>query len=103
MSLLLYGIVAKNAHPANFDESLVLIPAEGLTAVTACCEEANTDVESVLAFGNVVERIHQCTTIIPVRYGSLLPDEAAVIEHLADKSSQMPARIKLKIFSTSVG
>ena len=87
MSLLLYGIVAENAVPADFDESLLLIPADGLTAVTACCEQADTDVESVLAFGNIVERIHQRTTIIPVRYGSLLPDEAAVIEHLAEKSS----------------
>ncbi|MCX7111589.1 MAG: GvpL/GvpF family gas vesicle protein [Proteobacteria bacterium] len=87
MSLLLYGIVTENALPADFDVSLLLIHADGLTAVTACCEQADQDVESVLAFGNVVERIHQRTTIIPIRYGSLLPDEAAVVELMAEKAS----------------
>ena len=93
MSLLLYGIVAENSLPADLDESLRLAHAGGLAAVTACCEQADQDVETVLAFGNVVERIHQHTTIIPIRYGSLLPDEAAVIEHLAEKSEHYSQRL----------
>jgi len=93
MSLLLYGIVAENALPTDFDESLVLINVHGLTAVTAYCEQADTDVESVLAFGNIVEHIHQHTTVIPVRYGSLLPDEAAVSEHLAEKAGHFRKKL----------
>ena len=93
MNLLLYGIVAENALPVDFDESLLLIHAEGMAAVTACCEQADQDVETVLAFGNVVGRIHQHTTIIPIRYGSLLPDEAAVIEHLTEKAAHYRQRL----------
>ena len=93
MSLLLYGIVAENALPVDFDESLLLIKEDGLTAVTASCEQADQDVETVLAFGNVVSRIHQHTTIIPIRYGSLLPDEAAVVEHLTEKAAHYRQRL----------
>jgi hypothetical protein len=93
MSLLLYGIIAENALPASFDESLSLIPAEGLTAVTSNCDQADQDVETVLAFGKVVERIHHRTTIIPIRYGSLLPDETAVSELLAEQSGHFTKRL----------
>ena len=93
MNLLLYGIVAENALPVDFDESLLLIHAEGMAAVTACCERADQDVETVLAFGKMVGRIHQHTTIIPIRYGSLLPDEAAVIEHLTEKAVHYRQRL----------
>jgi len=93
MSLLLYGIVAENALPVDFDASLLLINVDGLTAVTASCEQADQDVETVLAFGSVVGRIHQHTTIIPIRYGSLLPDEAAVVGHLKEKAAHYRQRL----------
>ena len=93
MSLLLYGIVVENALPVDFDASLLLINVDGLTAVTARCEQADQDVDTVLAFGNVVGRIHQHTTIIPIRYGSLLPDKAAVVEHLTEKAAHYRQRL----------
>ena len=86
MNLLLYGIVAEQSLPVDFDISFILIHSSGLTAVTKLCDQANQDVESVLAFGKAVEIIHQLTTIIPIRYGSLLPDQEAVIEHLTEKA-----------------
>ena len=97
MSLLLYGIIAENTLPnePRLDARNVhLIHAEGLTAVTAQCEEAGQDMETVLAFGRVIESIHQNATIIPMRYGSLLPDEAAVIGHLTEKASHYRQRLE---------
>jgi hypothetical protein len=93
MSLLLYGVIAENTLPAGFDESLSLIPADGLVAVTSHCEQADQDVETVLAFGKVVERVHHRTTIIPIRYGSLLPDETAVSELLTERSGHFKKRL----------
>ena len=87
MSLLLYGIVSEHALTSDFDESLLLIHADGLGAVTAQCEQASPDVETIIAFGKVIERIHRHTTVIPIRYGSLLADEAAVIGHLSEKAA----------------
>ncbi len=86
MSLLLYGIVAGNTLPVDFDKALSFVNSDGLTAVVTRREEVSQDVESVLDFGKIVANIHQHTTIIPIRYGSLLPDETAVVQHLTEKA-----------------
>lgn len=83
MSFLLYGIVAEDGLAEGLADPLVSIPCAGLAAVAAACDHAGQELETVLAFGNVIERIHRRTTIIPVRYGTLLPDEAAVTERLS--------------------
>lgn len=93
MSLLLYGIVAEHTLPAGFDASLTLIQANGLSAVTANSEETDQAVESILAFGNVVERIHQRTTVIPIRYGTLLANRDEVIKHLTEKAGHYRQRL----------
>jgi len=41
----------------------------------------------------VVERVHRNTAVIPIRYGSLMSDEAAVIDLLIDKSSEYRVRL----------
>ena len=82
MSLLLYGIVAEAAPVEQAGAALLFIPGGGLAAAAAACAEAGQDVESVLAFGAAVERLHRQTTVIPVRYGTLMADAAAVAAHL---------------------
>ena len=82
MSLLLYGVVAENGLDEPPAAGLRLIPAAGLLAVASVCESASQEVEAVLAYGNLIERIHQRTPLIPMRYGTLLPDEEAVADHL---------------------
>jgi hypothetical protein len=82
VSLLLYGIVAADGLAEEDYADLVPIRSGGLLALTGVCETVSQEVEAVLGFGNIIERIHRHTTIIPMRYGTLLPDALAVAEHL---------------------
>jgi hypothetical protein len=83
VSLQLYGIVAADGLAEEDYADLVLIRSGGLAAVASVCEHADQEVEAVLGFGNIIERIHQHTTIIPLRYGTMLPDAEAVAGHLS--------------------
>lgn len=82
MSLLLYGIVADGSVKEAPDAQLIFLSGGGLMAVAKPCDNANREVESVLAFGKVIESIHLQTTIIPIRFGTLLPDATTVSSHL---------------------
>lgn len=93
MSFLLYGIVADGKPAKTPDESLVYIQGGGLFAVVAASGHISQDVESVLAFGKVVECIHRHTTIIPIRYGTLLPDADAVASHLSVMADDYRGRL----------
>ena len=44
--------------------------------------EGIADVEAALHFGQIVEHYHRQATVVPMRYGCRLPDEAAVTRHL---------------------
>jgi len=78
MSLLLYGIVMENAQ-FLVEPTISLISAVGLTAlVTNCDTEISREPAIVLAFGEQVMQIHQQTTLIPMRYGSILKNDDEV-------------------------
>lgn len=86
--LLLYGIIADDA-PLVVEPTMRLIKAAGLAAIVAACEaEISREPALVLAFGEQVMRIHQQTTVIPMRYGSVLVDEVEVIDHLHEHQAR---------------
>jgi len=87
MSLLLFGIIT-GEHPITIDADLRLIQSEGLAAlVRASDTELSRESSAVLEYGDKIMQIHQQTTLIPMRYGSLLADEKAVIKNLQDENA----------------
>ncbi|MFZ2725976.1 MAG: GvpL/GvpF family gas vesicle protein [Methylococcaceae bacterium] len=93
MSLLLYGIVAESVT-LTLAPPFQLISANGLSAIVQACEsELSREAEPVLAYGKHIMLIHQQTTLIPVRYGSVLANQAVVIEHLARNSVAYHSRL----------
>jgi hypothetical protein len=87
MSLLLFGIIAgENLNP--IDSDLRRIQSEGLTALVKVSDaELNRESSAVIAYGDQIMRIHQQTTLIPARYGSLLADEQEVTKHLINHAA----------------
>jgi hypothetical protein len=87
MSLLLFGIISGD-HSSSIDADLRLVQSEGLVAlVKASDTELSRESSSIIAYGDQIMRVHQQTTMIPVRYGSLLADEQEVVKHLTDHSA----------------
>jgi hypothetical protein len=83
-ALLLYGIVAENAL-LMLEPDMHLIKAGGVAAIVKASEtEINREPAIVLAFGEQVLRMHQQTTLIPMRYGSVLVNQDAVTLNLLD-------------------
>ena len=88
MSLLLYGII-NEALPLVIEPAFTLINATGIVAIVKTCEqEVSREPAIVLAYGEKVMAIHQQTTLIPMRYGSILANENAVKEHLQDNHTR---------------
>jgi hypothetical protein len=88
MSLLLYGIV-NEASALVIEPAFTLINATGIVAIVKACEqEVSREPAIVLAYGEKVMAIHQQTTLIPMRYGSILANENAVKEHLQDNHTR---------------
>jgi hypothetical protein len=79
---MLYGIVMENAQ-FLVEPTIGLISAAGLTAIVIRCEtDISREPAIVLAFGEQVMQIHQQTTLIPMRYGSILKNDDEVKELL---------------------
>lgn len=92
-ALLLYGIVAEDAQLAA-EPGMRLIKAATLAAIVRPGEpEISHEPAVVLAFGEQVMRIHQQTTLIPMRYGSVLADEYSVTQHLLDHEAHYRTRL----------
>jgi|TARA_B110000503_G_scaffold38105_1_gene62539 hypothetical protein len=87
MSILLFGITA-GEYSSLIDPDLRTIQSEGLTALVKVNDaELSRESSAVIAYGDQIMRIHQQTTLVPVRYGSLLADEQEVIKHLKDHAA----------------
>lgn len=84
MSLLLYGIVMEDSQ-LDIDPNMQLVKEGALVAIVTICEdEVSREPSIVLAFGEQVMQIHQQTTVIPMRYGSVLKNKDAVRQHLLE-------------------
>ena len=93
MSWLLYGIVKVDAQYI-VEPTLQLIKSAGLAAIVKACDtEISREPAVVLAFGEQVLQLHQQTTLIPMRYGSVLADDEAVIEHLHEHQVRYQTRL----------
>jgi hypothetical protein len=82
MRYLIYGIVAPDS--AGCPPGTLLLTTHGLAAVASAVEEirAPPTVSSLLAFEKVVEALHARQAVIPLRYGCVMDDEAAVLRLL---------------------
>jgi len=93
MSLLLYGIIAEDVV-IDLGCPLWTINVEGLAAIVMTLEtEISREPTFVLAYGERVTRLHQQTTLIPMRYGSVLADKSAVEQHLLEQQVHYQARL----------
>lgn len=93
MSLLLYGIIAEDVSLA-LESELQLIKAAGLAAIVKACEiEISREPAIVLAYGEQIKQIHQQTTLIPIRYGSVLNNEIEIIQHLQNHALHYQTRL----------
>ncbi len=80
--LLVYGVIAEQAV-VDVAPEFAVIKAAGLAALVKTINHSiSRDSAEVLAYGQQIQQWHQQTTLIPIRYGSVLIDEAAVIEYL---------------------
>jgi hypothetical protein len=91
MRYLLYGIVGRDS--VGCPPGTGSIPAHGLAAVVSAGEEigAPPSVASLLAYEKVVEAIHARQAVIPLRYGCVMEDEAAVVRLLEDHRQEYGA------------
>lgn len=93
MSLLLLGIIAEHAL-LTFESELQLIQTAGLTAIVQTSEsDISREAAVVLAYGEQIKRVHQETTLIPIRYGTVLADETEVKQHLFNQAEQYHKRL----------
>ncbi|WP_201220312.1 GvpL/GvpF family gas vesicle protein [Halochromatium roseum] len=73
---------AANGAIDAWDTPLQTVSAHGLTAWVGEIAEVAKDAQAALAFGRVIEALHQRMTLIPLRYGCLFTDTAALEAHL---------------------
>ena len=93
MSFLIYGIT-NDGSSLVIEPSFTLIKSAGIVAIVkASVKEVSREPAIVLAYGEKVMEIHQQTTLIPMRYGSILADEDEVKIHLLDNHSRYQARL----------
>ncbi|MFM8443014.1 MAG: GvpL/GvpF family gas vesicle protein [Methylococcus sp.] len=93
MSLLLYGMIGSGETIQVPGVNLVLISGGGLIAIATQIDHVEQDIESVLTFGAVIECIHRQTTIIPIRFGTQLPDSAAISNYLSAMAGHYQSRL----------
>jgi hypothetical protein len=85
MSRMLYGVVAECDSGRCLEPNLMHIASDGLVALAREPDEIFTPaagVDAALDYGAVIERICADVTVVPMRYGSMMPDEAAIKHHL---------------------
>jgi hypothetical protein len=92
MSLMLYCVLAADrgarvGPPVIDDPAPWPVASAGLVAIVANADAVGNgpegpDLSAALRFGRVVEHYHRRATVVPMRYGARLDDDAAVAAHL---------------------
>ena len=108
MSYLLYGIVERDpagCAPGPCPPGICRITAHGLAAAVSAVEQiaASPSVASLLAYARVVEAIHARQAVIPLRYGSVMEDESAVVRLLEDHQHEYGALLARLLGMTEMG
>ncbi len=103
MKYLLYGIVEQDL--AGCPPGTCLLTAHGLAAAVSAVEEMSSppSVSSLLAYERVVEAIHARQAVIPLRYGCVMENEAAVVRLLEDHRQEYGALLARLLGMTEMG
>lgn len=94
---LLYGVIGGAAGGATdgttgaFGQACTVLTAGPLAAIGAPLpaelQVAQPTTADLLAYSRVIEHVHAQTTIVPLRFGSVLPSAAAVRSYLAENAA----------------
>ncbi|MEA1050653.1 GvpL/GvpF family gas vesicle protein [Lamprobacter modestohalophilus] len=85
---------ATDAATDALDTPLQAVSAHGLTAWVGENAEASQDAQAALAFGRAIEALHRAMTVIPLRYGCVFADTAAVEAHLGEQQHRYRALLE---------
>ncbi|MBK1619784.1 hypothetical protein CKO42_15300 [Lamprobacter modestohalophilus] len=88
---------ATDAATDALDTPLQAVSAHGLTAWVGENAEASQnaqDAQAALAFGRAIEALHRTMTVIPLRYGCVFADTAAVEAHLGEQQHRYRALLE---------
>jgi Gas vesicle synthesis protein GvpL/GvpF len=101
-----YGIVAASAGPELAEDGLRLIVHRDVAALVSDVEAGQlTAVRVLRAHWRAVERASARCTVLPVRFGTVMADDRAVVEEflapahdgLADKLAEMTGKVQLTV------
>jgi hypothetical protein len=86
MKYLLYCIFHQDLAEPPPQPGMCVVTAHGLAAMVSRVEETGSapSVSSLLAYERAVEAIHARQAVIPLRYGSLMESQSAIIRLLED-------------------
>lgn len=90
-----YGVVPAGAEPELTRQGLRLIVHRDLAALVSDAEDGERRAASVLrAHWRVLEQAAETTTVLPVRFGTAMADDAAVVqEFLAPAHDELAAKL----------
>lgn len=105
MRLLVYCILGAPGPEAALPEGVSLVEAGGLAAAVSRIEKAPPpEAEQVLAFEAVVEWFHErWRAVIPVRFGSVFEDAAAVGESLERGAAEYRRKLEALEDAVEIG
>jgi hypothetical protein len=70
------------------------VACDALTAICAPAGESRTDAESLWRHEELVEALMETRDLLPVRFGTLLADEAAVAQAVGGRSGQLAGQLE---------
>jgi Gas vesicle synthesis protein GvpL/GvpF len=70
------------------------VACDGLTAICAPADESPTDAESLWRHEELVESLMETRDLLPVRFGTLLPDDDAVAHAVRERGGQLAGQLE---------
>jgi hypothetical protein len=104
-----YGVVPASANPKIAEEGIRLIAHGEVAAIVSDIDPADLRAVSVLrAHWRVLEQAGTSTTVLPVRFGTVMADDANVVtefleprhDHLAATLANMAGKVQLSVKGT---
>ena len=82
-----YGVVPAAARPALEENGVRLIPHRDIAALVSDMERSDPRAVNVLrTHWRVLEKASASTTVLPVRFGTVMADDRAVVEEFLERS-----------------
>ena len=89
----LYAIADHPGPPLPALAPLRVVPAGSLAAICAPAEEREVTPEALWRHEEVVEALMEDRDLLPVRYGTLMDDDAAAARAVADRRAELAAAL----------